>query len=164
MRSRTWRTRIPRGPSSATSAAPSTRAPSSFRSDVIAWAHCPPPDRYPTVNAVNGTTLPQTVPSVWFSLATSGGSVVLTGRGWGHGVGMVQWGAEGKAARGLSYTDILSYYYGGLRPQPYAEPPDIRVGIASGLSSVTIAGAGVTVSRASAGPGPWVVMGGASLA
>src|SRR5207245_4156407 len=41
-----------------------TIAASSFRSDVNAWAHCLHPDRYPTVNAVNGTTLPQTVPSV----------------------------------------------------------------------------------------------------
>src|SRR5207247_1990232 len=37
-----------------------TIAASSFRSDVNAWAHCLHPDRYPTVNAVNGTTLPQT--------------------------------------------------------------------------------------------------------
>jgi stage II sporulation protein D len=138
-----------------------TIAASSFRSDVNAWAHCLHPDRYPTVNAVNGTTLPQTVPSVWFSLATSGGSVVLTGRGWGHGVGMVQWGAEGKAARGLSYQTILADYYGGLRPQVYAEPATIRVGIAVGLKSVIVSPEGpVTVSEATApGSGPWVLTG-----
>ncbi len=136
----------------------------SFRNDMNFWSHCEEPDRYPPANSLNGASLPQTVPSTWVRVTSAGGAAVLSGRGWGHGVGMVQWGAEGKAARGLSYSDILSYYYGGLRPQPYAEPPDIRVGIASGLSSVTIAGAGVTVSRASAGPGPWVVMGGASLA
>ncbi len=134
---------------------------SSFRSDVNAWAHCLHPDRYPTVNAVNGTTLPQTVPSVWFSLVTASGSVVLTGRGWGHGVGMVQWGAEGKAARGLSYRQILADYYGGLRPRVYAEPSTIRVGIAVGLKSVIVSPAGpVTVSGATApGTGPWLVTG-----
>lgn len=33
------------------------------------------------------------------------------GRGWGHGVGMCQWGARGMAARGLSYREILAHYY-----------------------------------------------------
>ena len=33
----------------------------------------------------------------------------------GHGVGMVQWGAYGKARRGLSASQILAFYYGGLR-------------------------------------------------
>ena len=35
---------------------------------------------------------------------------------------MVQWGAYGKARRGLSASDILAYYYGGLRPEDHPEP------------------------------------------
>lgn len=35
----------------------------------------------------------------------------LSGRGWGHGVGMCQCGAEGMARRGKSAKKILSYYY-----------------------------------------------------
>jgi SpoIID/LytB domain protein len=137
---------------------------SEFRNDLNAWAYCLDPDRYPSINGVNGTALPQTVPSVWFTATTGGGSAVLTGRGWGHGVGMVQWGAEGKAARGMTYRDILAFYYGGLRPVAHPEPAEIRVGIAVGLRSVTVAGVGpVTLQNDSAGPGPWLVTGGPLL-
>jgi SpoIID/LytB domain protein len=38
---------------------------------------------------------------------------VLTGGGWGHGVGMSQWGAFGQAEAGRSYEQILSTYYPG---------------------------------------------------
>jgi SpoIID/LytB domain protein len=137
---------------------------STFRNDLNYWAHCLDPNRYPTLNAVNGTGLPQTVPSIWFQSAVHGGAVALAGRGWGHGVGLVQWGAEGKAARGLSYRRILAAYYGGLQPQPYAEPSEIRIGIAVGLQSVTVSGTGpVTVEGANAGPGPWRITGGNTL-
>jgi hypothetical protein len=64
--------------------------------------------------------------------------LVVTGRGWGHGVGMVQWGAYGKARRGFSAADILAYYYGGLRPQRHPEPGLIQVQVASGLRALRI--------------------------
>jgi stage II sporulation protein D len=38
---------------------------------------------------------------------------VLRGRGWGHGVGMGQWGAFGQAKRGVDYDAILAHYYPG---------------------------------------------------
>ena len=38
---------------------------------------------------------------------------VLDGGGWGHGVGMSQWGAYGQAVKGRAYSDILSTYYPG---------------------------------------------------
>ncbi len=43
------------------------------------------------------------------------GSRVFTfvGRGWGHGVGLPQWGAVGMAKRGASFSEILSYYFPG---------------------------------------------------
>jgi stage II sporulation protein D len=37
----------------------------------------------------------------------------VTGRGWGHGVGMSQWGAYGFAQRGHDYGQILAHYYPG---------------------------------------------------
>lgn len=40
--------------------------------------------------------------------------VVFTGKGWGHGVGMSQWGAHGFAENGLSYIEILKHYYSGV--------------------------------------------------
>jgi len=38
---------------------------------------------------------------------------VFKGRGWGHGVGLSQWGAIDMASRGIKYTDILQHYYRG---------------------------------------------------
>ena len=38
---------------------------------------------------------------------------VISGRGWGHGVGMSQWGANGFARRGHDYRRILAHYYRG---------------------------------------------------
>lgn len=35
----------------------------------------------------------------------------ITGRGWGHGIGMSQWGAKGYAEAGWSYKNILTHYY-----------------------------------------------------
>jgi stage II sporulation protein D len=41
------------------------------------------------------------------------GSVRFEGRGWGHGVGLSQFGAKGMAERGYAYAQILEYYYPG---------------------------------------------------
>jgi stage II sporulation protein D len=103
-----------------------------FRDAVNVWAPCLEPDRYPP------GSLPVTIPSRWLTLSSGPDAVVLNGRGWGHGVGMVQWGAYGKALRGLSAAEILASYYGGLRPEVYPEPGLIHVQVASGLTSVRI--------------------------
>jgi stage II sporulation protein D len=39
----------------------------------------------------------------------------FTGRGWGHGVGLCQYGAYSMARRGLGYRDLLAHYYPGAR-------------------------------------------------
>ncbi len=38
----------------------------------------------------------------------------FTGRGWGHGVGMCQYGAYGLAKMGIKYDEILKHYYTGI--------------------------------------------------
>ena len=134
-----------------------------FRIDLNYWAHCLDPDHYPSIDT-DGSKLPQTVPSKWFDLSTAGSSVVLDGRGWGHGVGMVQWGAYGKAARGMTYDQILAYYYGGLQPTLYpAEPAVIRIGIATGLNAVRVEGTGDVTQSFNASDGPWLIKGGKRL-
>jgi len=40
--------------------------------------------------------------------------LVFTGNGWGHGVGMPQWGAKARAEEGKGYQEILTYYYQGV--------------------------------------------------
>jgi stage II sporulation protein D len=39
---------------------------------------------------------------------------VFTGKGYGHGVGMSQWGAQGMALGGRSAEEILKHYYLGI--------------------------------------------------
>jgi len=48
-----------------------------------------------------------------FSKAATG-TVVFEGHGWGHGVGMSQWGAYEMAAQGKSYEEIINFYYTGV--------------------------------------------------
>lgn len=43
--------------------------------------------------------------------------VTFTGYGFGHGLGISQWGAERMAAKGKSYADILHHYYTGITLQ-----------------------------------------------
>jgi stage II sporulation protein D len=42
----------------------------------------------------------------------------FAGRGWGHGLGMSQWGARGMADRGFNYRQILNHFYPGSQLQP----------------------------------------------
>jgi len=127
-----------------------TMALTSFRNRLNNEGTCLTPKRYPTP-ASGGGNLPQVVPSVWMTLRQEGDTIVMDGRGWGHGVGMVQWGAKGKADRGLTYRQILSYYYGGLSPVKVPEPGSIRVLLATGVQQVTVAPSGPV--RIVGGPG-----------
>jgi stage II sporulation protein D len=45
--------------------------------------------------------------------------LLVRGRGYGHGVGMSQWGAYALALRGKSYEDILRHYYRGAELRHY---------------------------------------------
>lgn len=47
--------------------------------------------------------------------ASGARGLTVTGRGYGHGIGMSQYGAEGAARKGLSYRKILRHYYPGTR-------------------------------------------------
>jgi len=53
------------------------------------------------------------LPSAMFVVDRAGSSFVLHGGGWGHGVGMCQWGAVGRAQAGQDYRSILRAYYAG---------------------------------------------------
>lgn len=132
----------------------------SLRDALNSTASCRAPDRYPTYEK-DGYRLPQTVPSRWYRAAQEGNAIVLRGRGWGHGIGMVQWGAYGKAERGLTYDEILAAYYGGLTPEPADVPGVIRILIADGLTRLTIVPSGAAQVDPNPGrDGPWLVTGG----
>nr|WP_277397849.1 SpoIID/LytB domain-containing protein [Natranaerofaba carboxydovora] len=58
------------------------------------------------INSKNGTE----------KLTSEGGTVeefVFRGKGFGHGAGLSQWGAQGKALEGYDYKEILKHYYSG---------------------------------------------------
>jgi stage II sporulation protein D len=59
--------------------------------------------------ADNSTILRSTA----FDITLSDNSVIINGRGFGHGVGLCQWGAMYLAAHGRSSGEILSHYYPG---------------------------------------------------
>ncbi len=51
--------------------------------------------------------------STFFEARTHGGAVTFTGRGFGHGVGMCQWGAHGLIREGHDHRAVLAHYYRG---------------------------------------------------
>jgi stage II sporulation protein D (peptidoglycan lytic transglycosylase) len=55
------------------------------------------------------------VRSLLMEIAPEPGGWVITGRGYGHGVGMCQYGANGMAKAGYGYREILARYYPGTR-------------------------------------------------
>lgn len=52
--------------------------------------------------------------STWFTAEIMGDEMVFSVWGYGHGVGMSQYGAQGMALAGYSYDEILQYYYQGI--------------------------------------------------
>src|SRR3954466_7724848 len=71
------------------------------------------------------------------AVAGAGTVFLLDGRGWGHGVGMSQWGAEGYARHGFGYRQILAHYY----PHTHigiADPREVRVLLREGQNALRI--------------------------
>jgi stage II sporulation protein D len=50
-----------------------------------------------------------------FEIRMAGDDALFSGAGYGHGVGLCQWGAKKRAGDGFNYREILSYYYPGVR-------------------------------------------------
>ena len=48
------------------------------------------------------------------TLKTDSSSYNFEGRGWGHGIGMSQYGAKQMAEEGFSYDEILKHYFTGV--------------------------------------------------
>lgn len=49
--------------------------------------------------------------STLFTVSTAGGQFQINGRGYGHGIGLSQWGAYSLAEQGVGYQEILAHYY-----------------------------------------------------
>ena len=99
------------------------------------------PARYPSFAMMSSGRLPETFPSNRFVVSTESGAVRVDGRGWGHGVGMSQWGAHGLALRGWGVKEILEHYYTGVRVSDVGGRRMLDVGVATGLDTVQATGA-----------------------
>jgi stage II sporulation protein D len=85
--------------------------------------------------------------------AGSGALFLFSGHGWGHGVGMSQYGAYGYAQHGSTFQQILAHYYPGTKLGP-ASVSSIRVLLADRQKSIKLSsesrytvrdGAGATI-------------------
>jgi stage II sporulation protein D len=75
---------------------------------------------------------------VFVSSAPATSLFVITGRGWGHGVGMSQWGAYGLAKQGDNYAEILAHYYRGTNLDTRSPGTRVNVLLADGRSRLSV--------------------------
>lgn len=106
---------------------------------------------------VNARLGSRTLRSTHFSISMDGSEVVFTGRGFGHGVGMSQYGARGQARAGRSYTEILAYYFTGvtLDVLPHGGAPPSSLTLADAGPAVGTRGAAVPRAPAPVVRGTW---------
>jgi len=76
------------------------------------------------------------------------------GSGYGHGIGMSQWGAYGLAQQGWSSARILTHFYSGTRVVTSSTTPKVlRVGLAAGRSTIHLGARNGPLSLWLDGPG-----------
>ena len=89
-----------------------------------------------------------------FTPVPADGNFSITGHGFGHGIGMSQYGALGAARQGLSAGEILNFYYPGTMQQQIGNPT-IRVHLtpydSSGITMVAPTGQQMTVTDQASG-------------
>jgi len=68
-----------------------------------------------TTTSTTGTTA---VSSTTVVTSPAASVLVVSGHGWGHGLGLSQWGAYGYAKHGWTYDKILAHYYSGTTLGP----------------------------------------------
>jgi len=68
-------------------------------------------------------------PSAFFDMFPEGDSVLVWGKGYGHGIGMSQEGAMKMAGDGYSHEDILQFYFHQIRLMDYRDLPASSLGM-----------------------------------
>src|ERR687886_2091621 len=74
------------------------------------------------------------------SPAHAASRLVIRGAGFGHGIGMSQYGAYGLSLQGVGYQAILARYYTGTQLAQVAAEPEVRVLLQGGQSKYTFSG------------------------
>ena len=88
---------------------------------------------------------------------------IISGSGFGHGVGLSQIGAKGLALEGKSATDILTYYFPGTQVTTAPVTQSIRVNIAHQSIYQAITGSGLQLYKGDLTTAPIAVPQGATL-
>jgi len=110
------------------------------------------PDDLPVVRPGSDSRYPQTIMSPNYTIETETYFIPpidrppsvehryrVVGGGWGHLVGMSQYGAQAMAVAGADHADILAHFYGGIRPTvDDGLPATVRVGLATAAPTVEI--------------------------
>ncbi len=77
------------------------------------------------------------------ALGSAAVSFTFYGSGFGHGLGMSQWGAYGLALQGWNHDHVLSHFYTGTSVQQAASsPPLLRIGLVQGKPSIRLTAVG----------------------
>ena len=103
------------------------------------------------------------------SAASAATSITFLGRGFGHGVGLSQYGAYGLASQGRTYAQILQTYYTGIGIGTAPALPDVRLGLTTenggyGITAMTLSAAQtVTLTNGRGGPVVGTVAAGSSI-
>ncbi len=118
---------------------------------------------------VGSTTAPSTTAAARLTTTPAKAVLVLDGHGWGHGLGMSQWGADGYAQHGWSHDRILAHYYTGTSLGPAKRSAAVRVLLVSATRATLASTVPWTVTDATGrqarlDPGALVVKAGPSLA
>ena len=72
--------------------------------------------------------------------ASPKGTLIIRGAGFGHGVGMSQYGAYGYAQHGWTYDQILAHYYTGTQLGRLDPEPDVSVILQAGQKTLRVSG------------------------
>jgi len=64
----------------------------------------------------------------------------FSGSGWGHGVGLSQYGARGQALEGRTANQILTHYFSGTTVKPVKDAVDLRVNLQHRVTSLRLRG------------------------
>lgn len=62
--------------------------------------------------------------------------ITVSGGGWGHGIGMSQYGAYGRAVDGQTHEEILEFYYPGAELTTAETPDDVAIHLHSGKGTL----------------------------
>jgi len=70
-------------------------------------------------------------------------TIIIEGHGWGHAVGMCQYGAKGMAEAGFTYDQILAHYYQNTTLEAGSVPEKVKVGLLTNQSEISVTCAGI---------------------